>query len=471
MSTPPAPDSSNGATTLRRTVGPWQVMLYGVGGMLGAGIYALIGKVAGVMGSMVWLAFGVAMIAALLTGFTYACVGCRYPKAAGAAYVTQHAFRLPWLSYVVGIAVMMSGLTSMATGAQAIVENLGGGLNMALPVKPVAICLVAFLGLVIFAGIQQSMWMNMVCTVIEVSGLLFIIAVGVKFWGTVSYTELPNSPGSAEPAQISDLLTHHGTGMVLMLALQGAVLTFFAFIGFEDILNVSEEVVEPERNVPRGLIGAMLISTCIYMAVAVTAVSVIPWQVLANSKAPLLDVARTAAPWFKNINLVFLVITVIAIGNTALLNYLMGSRLLFGMSRQGLMPSFLSRLNSRTRTPHFAILTLLAIVSALIIAGGVKQLAESTVLLLLMVFTIVNVALIVLKRRPGEPRGRFEVPMIVPILGALVCIAMLAVRGYAAVTSADRSLHVAPLVSAAIVGVSLLLYFVLKPKSAVAEEA
>jgi amino acid transporter len=458
MSTP-SHGGSPGANSLLKTVGPWQLMLYGIGSMLGAGIYALIGKVAGVMGSMVWLAFAAAMVAALLTGFTYACVGSRFPKAAGAAYVTQQAFRTPWLSYVIGIAVMMSGLTSMATGAQAIAGNLHHVIGDAIPLKYLAIGLVAMLGVVIFAGIRQSMWMNMVCTIIEVSGLLFIIAVGAKYWGSVSYTELP--PAAA---------TGDGSSMVFLLVLQGAVLTFFAFIGFEDILNVSEEVVDPERNVPRGLIGAMLISTVIYMAVAITAVSVIPSEVLAQSKAPLMDVAHTAAPWFQGIDSVFLGITIVSIGNTALLNYLMGSRLLFGMSRQGLLPAILSRLNARTHTPSVAIVLLFCIVSALILSGGVKELAEATVLLLLGVFTVLNIALVLLKRRPGEPRGRFEVPMFVPVLGALVCGLLIIVRGHNAVTSTDPANRVAPLVAAAIVGVALLLFFVIKPKRAVAEE-
>jgi amino acid transporter len=204
--------------------------------------------------------------------------------------------------------------------------------------------------------------------------------------------------------------------------------------------------------------------------VAITAVSVIPWQVLAQSKAPLMDVAHTAAPWFQGIDSVFLVITIVSIGNTALLNYLMGSRLLFGMSRQGLLPVILSRLNARTHTPWVAIVLLFCIVTALILSGGVKELAEATVLLLLAVFTVVNIGLVLLKRRPGEPRGRFEVPMIVPVLGALVCGILIIVRGHSAVTSADPASRVAPLVAAAIVGVALLLYFVIKPKNVVAEE-
>jgi amino acid transporter len=240
--------------------------------------------------------------------------------------------------------------------------------------------------------------------------------------------------------------------------LQGAVLTFFAFIGFEDILNVSEEVVRPERNVPLGLIGAMVFSTLVYLAVAVTSVSVLPWETLARSNAPLMDVARAAAPWFRGIDGVFLGITVFSIGNTALLNYLMGSRLLFGMSRQGLLPSFLGQVNRTTRTPDAAILVLFAIVSALIAAGGIRQLAEATVLLLLSVVAVVNAALLALKRRPEEPPGRFEVPAAIPALGCAVCVGLLLSRCLHAVASGDPSARVAPLVAGGIVAGSLVLF-------------
>ncbi|HEX7261230.1 MAG TPA: amino acid permease, partial [Luteolibacter sp.] len=151
----PAPTPHSG---LQPTLGRWQILFYGLGSMLGAGIYALIGRAAQSLGNAMWLAFLAAMIAALLTGLSYACVGGRYAKAGGAAYVTHRALRLPALSYVVGIAVMMSGLTSMATGAQAIAENLEKAVGMALPIKLVAIGLVFLVGLVIYRGIRESMW-------------------------------------------------------------------------------------------------------------------------------------------------------------------------------------------------------------------------------------------------------------------------------------------------------------------------
>ena len=441
---------------LRKALGPWQIGLYGLGSMLGAGIYALVGKAADSLGNAIWLAFLAAMIVALLTGLSYACVGSRYPKAGGAAYVTQRALGKPWLSYIVGLCVMMSGLTSMATGAQAMAETIGKGLGMDLPVKLVAIGIVLLVGLVIFRGIRESMWVNITCTVVEAAGLLFIIAVGMQFWGSVDYFETPAR------------LEGGSSAIPMMLILQGAVLMFFSFIGFEDILNVSEEVKNPRRDVPMGLIGAMVVATLIYMAVAITAVSVIPWADLAKSPAPLMEVAKAAAPWFKNIDSLYIGITLFAIGNTALLNYIMGSRLLYGMSRQGLLPALIGRIHATRRTPHIAILILFVIVTALILSGSVKQLAESTVLLLLMVFTVVNVSLIILKLRPGEARGGFEVPVFVPVLGALVCLTLIAVRIESA-WSAEGG-HVAPLVALAIVAVSLGLYFLTRPANPIVKE-
>lgn len=446
---------ANDEHTLHRSISAWQVALYGLGSMLGAGIYGLIGDAAKTLGNAIWLAFLAAMIVALLTGLSYACVGSRYPKAGGAAYVTQRALGKPWLSYVVGLCVMMSGLTSMATGAQRIAEIFLKELDLEFPVKLAAIFIVLIVGLVIYRGIRESMWANIVCTVVEASGLIFIIAVGMRFWGGVDYLETPPQADG------------EGDSFLIMLILQGAVLMFFSFIGFEDVLNVSEEVKNPRRDVPLGIVGAMVTATLIYMAIAITAVSVVPWRDLATNPAPLMAVAKTAAPWFGGIDKVYFVITLLAIGNTALLNYVMGSRLLYGMSRQGLLPAILGRVHPTRRTPHVAIVVLFAIVTALILSGSVKQLAESTVLLLLMVFCVVNISLVVLKRRPGEAKGGFEVPLMVPVLGAIVCLVLIAVRIESAWSKEGG--HVAPLVALGIVVVSLVLYRITRPENPVAE--
>lgn len=451
------PAESPPAAGLLPTLGKWQILFYGLGSMLGAGIYALVGRAAETLGNAVWLAFLAAMIAALLTGLSYACVGGRYAKAAGAAYVTQRALRRPALSYVVGIAVMMSGLTSMATGAQAIAENLEKAVGFALPIKAVAIGIVFLVGCVILRGMKESMWLNVLCTVVEAAGLLFIIAVGCQFWGNVNYLETPADTLSAGA----------GSGITLMLVLQGAILMFFSFIGFEDILNVSEEARHPRRDIPFGLIGAMILATLIYMGVAITAVSVLPWRELAASKTPLMEVAHRAAPWFENIDSVYLAITIFAIGNTALLNYLMGSRLLYGMSRQGLLPAALSKLHPTRRTPTLAILVLFLVVSTLILSGGVKPLAEATVLLLLVVFTLVNVSLLILKRRPGEPTGGFDVPLAVPLLGALVCALLIVTRIQSALQDPKPGMATAPLIALAIFAAAFLLHHLMKPTQAI----
>ena len=449
------PESRAADATLIPTLGRWQVLFYGLGSMLGAGIYALVGRAAESLGNAVWLAFLAAMVAALLTGLSYACVGGRYARAGGAAYVTQRALGKPAISYAVGLAVMMSGLTSMATGSQAIAETLEKALGVDLPIKLVAIGLVFFVGCVIFRGMRESMWTNIVCTVVETAGLLFIIVTGLQFWGGVNYLETPADSQAV------------GSGLTVALVLQGAVLMFFSFIGFEDILNVSEEVKEPKKDIPFGLIGAMTLATLIYMAVAITAVSVVPWRELAASKAPLMEVAHRAAPWFTGVDRVYLGITIFAIGNTALLNYLMGSRLLYGMSRQGLVPASLGKLHATRKTPHLAIIVLFGIVSALILSGGVKPLAEATVLLLLMVFTLVNISLVILKRRPSEPRGGFDVPLLVPVLGAFVCVVLIGVRVQAAFTDPRPGAATAPLIALAIFAVSFALYRLMQTKDVV----
>jgi amino acid transporter len=183
-----------------------------------------------------------------------------------------------------------------------------------------------------------------------------------------------------------------------------------------------------------------------------------------------MQVAKTAAPWFGGLDKLYIFITIFSIGNTALLNYLMGSRLLYGMSKQGLLPVFLGKVHAVRRTPHIAVGVLFLIVTALILVGGVKQLAEATALLLLTVFAVVNVSLVILKRRPGEPEGGFEVPIWVPIAGAVVCLILIGSRIHGAFQSDDTGSHIAPLVAGGIIGLSLLLYRILKPSTGVAAE-
>jgi amino acid transporter len=181
---------------LHRTIGPVQLALYGLGSMLGAGIYGLIGKAAGLVGNAVWLAFVVALIAALLTALSYASLGSRYPRAAGAAYVTERAFGLPLLSFVVGLALVCSGLTSVATQSRVFAANLAVLLHLeSIPLWWLALGFLLVLSGIAFRGIRESMWVNVLCTLVEASGLILVIAVGISYWGSVDYLEMPPRSG------------------------------------------------------------------------------------------------------------------------------------------------------------------------------------------------------------------------------------------------------------------------------------
>lgn len=413
------------------------LVFYGIGGMVGAGIYGTIGEAAGLLGNAVWISFLLAMCAALLTGLSYASLGSRYPRAAGVAYVTERAFGRPMLSYVIGLVVTASGLTSMATGANVFARTLHGFFP-GLPHNAAMVGFLFLLTLLCIKGIRESMWANIGCTLIEVSGLVLVIVVGAKYWGSVSYVA---------PAP--------GTTLSASLLFSGAVLTFYAFIGFEDMLNVSEEVENPVRNVPRGILIALGITTLLYIAVAITAVSVVPSQELADPTrgAPLVQLTSRAAPWLPV--WVYGVITLFAVGNTALLNFIMGSRMLYGMSKQTLLPAWLGTVSPRTRTPVRASAFLFGLVVLLGLSGTVRTLASATSLLLLGCFAVVNCALIVLRLRKQEASGGFEIPIWIPALGAVVCLVLIGARLLRAGAEAA-----APLIAGGLVVVIAGLYLI-----------
>ena len=428
---------------LHRSIGPVQLALYGLGSMLGAGIYGLIGKAAGEVGNAVWLAFVVALVAALLTALSYASLGSRYPRAAGAAYVTERAFGLPLLSFVVGLALVCSGLTSVATQSRVFAANLAVLFNLeSIPLWWLALGFLLVLAGIVFRGIRESMWVNVLCTLVEASGLILVVAVGLSHWGSVDLLEMPPSA------------VDRGEWLILM---QGAVLTFFAFIGFEDTLNVAEECRDPQRTIPLGLILAMSMAAVLYIAIAVTAVSVVPWAELAAAPGPITEVVRRAAPLIPPI--VFTGITLFAVANTALVNYVTASRLIYGMAHQGLLPLRFGDVHAERRTPHVAILALFLVAMPLALFGTIAELAAATVLLLLLVFAVVNAALFVLKRRPGEKHGYFEIPLAVPAIGALVCLVLVMVR----VGTGDWR---APAIAGALLLASAVIYAIVRPKAA-----
>ncbi|HMN39026.1 MAG TPA: amino acid permease [Hyphomicrobium sp.] len=432
---------TKGEPQLKRSVGIGQLTLYALGSMLGSGIYGLIGKAAGLVGNAVWLSFIVALVAALMTALSYASLGSRYPRAAGAAYVTQRAFKAPVLSFLVGLALVCSGLASVATQSKVFAANAAALLGMnGLPAEAVAVGFILITAGIVFRGIQESMWVNVVCTLIEASGLLIVIGAGMSYWGTVDLFEVPSEKADSS---------------LLYLVMLGSVLTFFAFIGFEDTINVAEECKNPQVTVPVSLISATAVAALLYIAVAVTAVSVVPWRELAAAPAPLGAVMERAAPAFPSIVLV--AITLFAVANTALVNYVTASRLIYGMSCQGLLPAPLGQVHADRQTPHIAVVALLAVLIPLALVGSITELASATVLLLLFVFAVVNSALAALKLRAGEPEGAFEVPLFVPVIGGAVCTALVVFR----VATGHWQ---APVIAGALLAGILVVYGLLRPE-------
>jgi len=394
---------------LRRSLGFWALVFYGVGDILGAGIYALVGKVAGVAETASWAAFAVAFLVAGLTALTYAELGGRFPRSAGESFFTQQAFGRPGLALVVGWVVLCSGVLSLATVSVA----FGGYMSGLVPGLPASITVVGILlllAVINFRGMRESSTTNIIATMVELTGLLIVVVVGALF-----LSDTPDASISQTIAASSDVSWN--------AIARGAALSFFAFIGFEDMVNVAEEVKDPERNMPRAILIALVVTGFVYLLVVVVATTVVAPATLADSEAPLLSVVQRATDAVPD--RLFTLIALFAVANTGLLNFIMGSRLIYGMSRQGLLPSALGTVHPRRQTPHLAILTVLVVALALALSGTLTYLAGTTSLLLLLVFFTVNLSLITIKRRDSEPVRTFCAPRVIPIAGALTCLGLM----------------------------------------------
>ncbi|MGW4420994.1 APC family permease [Streptosporangium sp. NPDC004631] len=399
------PDSAQ--HSLKRVIGRKVLLLFVVGDILGAGIYALVGKVAGYVGGALWLPFLVAFVLATLTATAYAELVGKYPRAAGAALYANKAFNIPFVTFIVAFAVLMSGITSASAAARA----FGGRYLNEFVSLPVIVGAFAFLGLVTLvnlAGISESVKVNVVLTVIEAFGLLVIIAIGV-------YALLS---GDGQPARA---LEFHPANGAFLGVLGGTALAFYALIGFEDSVNLAEESRNPQRDYPRALFGGLALASVIYLAVAFTATTLVDTETLMTSTGPLLEVVKVAGLAFPP--KLFALIALLAVGNTALINMMMASRLVYGMAREGIVPKVFATVHATRATPWVAILFTVAVAAVLVATGDVGNLADTTVLLLLLVFTLVNVAVLVLRGDPVE-HDHYRAPSWMPALGAVVCLVL-----------------------------------------------
>jgi APA family basic amino acid/polyamine antiporter len=360
-----------------------------------------------------WASFLVAFLLALITAFAYLELVTKYPRAAGAALYVHRAFHVTILSFMVTIAVMASGVTSASFAA----TRVGGDYFTGLfgvenpPMKLIAVAVILLVAAVNYRGVGESIKINIAITAVELSGLLFIILVGA--W---VLTQGDGNPGQA--------FEFEGTGFgVLSGITAGAATAFYAFIGFEDSVNMAEEVRDPIRTFPPALLTGIVAASIIYLLVGFTAAMTVPLDVLTESTGPLLEVVRIGLPDY-DAGTLFSVIAMIAVSNTMLINMLMASRLLYGMANQGVLPAPFAWVSPR-KTPWFGILftTGLSIVLILTV-NDLSGLSDTTVLLLTSVFFLVNICVLVLRRDPVG-HSHFVAPTIMPVIGALVALVFL----------------------------------------------
>lgn len=406
----PEKETEEKAPALQRRLGLGLVTLYGLGTMLGAGIYALVGEVAGMAGWQAPYAFVVAGALALLTALSFAELVSRHPLSAGEAVYVRHGFDAPRLGTVVGAIVAFSGIVSAGALANAFIGYLFE--FVALPRDAAIIATVVGIGLIAAWGIAESVALAALITLIEALGLVIILWVG----GQVAV---------ADPEPLTRIVPL-GDPSGLAGLMGAALIAFYAFIGFEDMVNVAEEVKDPRRTVPKALLVSLLAATLFYVAVMTVALAVLPPDVLAESEAPLADVYMQAVGHPAT----FIgLISLVAIVNGAIVQVIMASRVAYGMARQGWLPPMFGWVSGATHTPVLATAAVTLLVLILALAFDLSALAQATSLLLLAVFGLVNMALVNIKRRGDEPPGKlFRVPLAIPILGAAACTAMIAVQ-------------------------------------------
>ncbi|GAA4952048.1 APC family permease [Actinoplanes utahensis] len=397
--------------TLNRVIGPALLLLFVVGDILGTGVYALTGKVANEVGGAVWLPFLLAFVVALLTAFSYLELVTKYPRAAGAALYTHKAFGVHFLTFMVTFAVMCSGLTSASSASKAFAGNFGEAFDLSIgdgfALTAVALGFITLVALINFRGVGESVKANVVLTCVELTGLLIVIGVGAWALGG----------GNGDLTRLTDFNTPAGDSVVLSVT-AGTALAFFAMVGFEDSVNMAEETRDPVRIFPKVMFTGLCITGVIYVLVAISAVALVAPSDLGSGDTPLLKVIEAGAPAFPL--WIFAFITMFAVANSALINMMMASRLLYGMARERVLPSVLGRVHRTRRTPWVGIVFTTLIAFGLIWFADLAALGGTTALLLLCVFTVVNVACLVLRKDPVD-HDHFRAPTVIPVLGALAC--------------------------------------------------
>jgi len=392
-------------TGLKRELGLLEVTLSGVGIILGAGIYALVGKAAGLAGNAVWLSFLLSAVIALCTGLSYAELSSVFPRAGAEYDYVKNTFGRK-AAFVIGWLIIFSGVIGAATVALGFAGY--AATLVALPLFAWALLLIGGMSLLLVLGIRTSAWFAILFTLVEVAGLLVVIGLGLPHLGAVDYLEMPSGY----------------TGV-----LQAATLVFFAYIGFEDVVKLAEETRRPRVTIPRGLLLALAFSTVLYILVAVAAVSVLPWEILAASPAPFAAIVETTlgSTAAEAITLVALFAT----ANTVLLMLLASSRITYGMASARALPRIFARVDPGRGAPYLATLLVGILAAVAALAGDLVLVAQVTNFTLFVTFATINGAVILLRFRDPARDRPFRVPgalgrmPVFPFVGLLSTLLLL----------------------------------------------
>ncbi len=389
---------------LRREVGLTGATLYGLGIIIGAGIYSLIGEAASTSGNALWFAFVIAAVVSAFTGLSYAELATLLPRSGAEYFYVKHAFKNDAFAFIVGWIVMFIEIIAGSTVAL----GFGGYFHELTGVGEVAsaVSLVLALAIINFSGIRKSVRLNVVFTLLAVLGLLVIIFSGLRAFGSVDYFEM-------------------SAGFEGIISSVGVV--FFAYLGFEDLANLSEEIKQPRRNLPRAIIFSLAIATLLYILVAVAAVSLAPWREMAESGAPLALVGSKAGVGEEFIIFIALAATI----STVLVFQIASSRMLYGMTRDRVFPEFFARVHAKRGTPYISIATVTLISILFILTGEIRTVALLTDLGAFIVFSLVNLSVIVMRYKAPDLKRPFRVPLnigsfpLVSLFGLVSCLAMM----------------------------------------------
>lgn len=388
---------------LKRSISLTFIIFYGLGTMVGGGIYALVGKVSGISGMLAPFALLMAGIVAMISAFSFSELSARLPYSAGEAVYTQAAFNRKWLSGLVGWMVIATGVVSAATLSVATIGFLQD--FVAVPELFAIAALVLVMGAIAAWGVGESVMLVAIITVIEVGALLFIIAISGN-----SLADLP--------ARWPELIPSWSLADFQMIFFAGFI-AFYAFIGFEDMVNMAEEVKDVRRNMPIAIITCMVVTTLIYMLVTLVAILKVPPEQLATANTPFALVVKEHG-WVSTVGIGF--VSIFTGINGALVQIIMASRVAYGLGKTGQAPPLFSFVHPERQTPLYATALMTAIVLVLALFFPLLTLAKATSTIILIIFALINLALWRIKGMENPPGGDMNlVPRWLPMLGFIFC--------------------------------------------------